>query len=273
MTIPLFFALSAFSTVARAECGDRASLLDELDQQVLEGRFEQAEITKQTVVAAFACGSLAEPTLVARLWLAEAVMLAARDDPGAPELFAAASRLSPTTWTEAYGPSLRKRWEEAERLPVKPSGTVRIDPLVSEYIAALDGTVLVFPAQVPAGPHLLQVGPRPTEMASALRFDLPPGIDLVLDPKVTRPVEPPAVAPTRDLRGRRILHALVVGGVGAAVYSATFATNAAFYHSPPAQRSVELRAVNDGMVITSGVVGAASAVLLVRGITSPPATP
>ena len=263
--------LGLFSIVARAECPDRTVLLDELDRQVLEGRFDQADVTKQAVVAAFGCGPVADPTLVARLWLAEAVMLSARSDAGASEMFAAAARLSPGTWTENYGPTLRKEWEEAGRIPSGEPGTIRLEPLFPGTVAALDGTVRSFPATVDTGPHLLQVGSGPSDMASALRFDLPSGIDLVLDPKLPPPAVPPVIARGRDLRGRRILHALLVGGTGAALYSATFATEAAFYGAPPEERSEGLRAVNDGMIIGSAAIGTVSAAMLVRGIASPSA--
>lgn len=264
--------LGLLSAVARAGCPDRTALLDTLDRQVLEGRFDQAELTQQALVAALGCGPVAEPALVARLWLAEAVMRSARSDPSASELFAAAARLSPGTWTEAYGPTLRKQWEEAAGLPqTGVDGTIRIEPLYPGTLAALDGTVRGFPATVDAGPHLLQVGPAPSDMAAALRFDLPSGIDLVLDPKLPPPALTPVPARGRDLRGRRILHALLVGGVGAAAYAVTFATEAAFYEPPKEERSAELRAVNDGIILGSAAIGTVSAVMLVRGIASPSA--
>jgi hypothetical protein len=270
----LFFWMAA---VARAECGDPGLLLEALEQATASGRFEEAEAHSQLLVHAFGCGELAEPSLVARMWVTEAVLLAVRGEVVASDdALAAAARIAPSEPPELYGSALRNRWEAAARRPLPEMGKVRLDPLPEGYLGAIDGALHEFPTDLPAGLHLLQVGPELDRMETARVFDLPPGIDLVLElPFERAPVQPPPPEPQQrpsssGPRQRRILGALVVGGAGGLGYSATFLTQAAYYQKPEGERSTALMFLNDGLLLSSAGLGVASVALLVRAFVTPP---
>jgi hypothetical protein len=248
-------------------------MLDDLERQALEGRLQEAELTSQALIEAFGCGPLAAPDQIARLWLAEAVLLSARGEEAASDkALVSASRLSPATWQEVYGLALKERWEDAHLRPVGEAGLLRVEPLDPGYVGAIDGVVVSsFPTVLPPGLHLLQIGLDASSMKTAFRFVQPSGFDLVIDPKLPPLPVPPPVTQNRDTdrRQRRILHALAVGGAAGLVYGTTFATSAAYYDAPQQQRSNGLRALNDGLVLTSAGAGITSVVLLVRAATTP----
>jgi hypothetical protein len=170
---------------ARAECGDPELLLGELEAMVLEGRFAEAEAVRERLVGAFGCGELAAPEQVARMWLAEALVLGARDEQQASdEALAAAARIAPSTWTETYGPAWKARWQAAAAREAEP-GRVELAGLPEDHVGAVDGAVMSFPATLPPGPHLLQV--LDTRAVASMRFELPASLDLVLEPVLQRP--------------------------------------------------------------------------------------
>jgi hypothetical protein len=129
------------------------------------------------------------------------------------------------------------------------------------------------------GLHLLQVGPTEGEIVASLRFALPPGIDVVLEPEIPalEPAPAPALVPAPiptpaplavddgPRRGRRVAHAVVVGLVGGAMFAGTFATSSAYDRQP----SPALLWVNNGLIVTSAGLGVTSGVLLVRGLATP----
>jgi hypothetical protein len=236
-------------------------LLAELERQALEGQLEQAESTRQALIEAFGCGMLADPAQLTRFWKAEAAILSATGETAAAEAArAAAARLLGT-----------------DPLPAPVTGRVLLEKLPVGYLGAVDGSVRDFPAELPAGLHLVQVGTAPEHMVGARLVDLPPHLELALDfelpvlpiPEPVAPLpEPEPVLERQPSRGKRILHALVVGGAGAALYGATFATKPAFYKV--SEPNVALGVTNNALVIGSIGVGAASGVLLVRGIATAP---
>lgn len=281
--------LIAFSATASAQCPDRDALLSTLEQQVIEGRFEESIAAGEALVAAFGCGELASPEQIARMWLASAVRETSLGDSAAQETFAAAARLSADTWNEMYGPSLRAAWEAAARAPSPEPGQLRIEPDLG-YLTAVDGRALDLPATLPSGPHLLQLGAAPDDMRIAFRVDLTPTLERAFDPKLPPlPRAPEIVAPeivapepvpehpiaqksADHRRGRRVIHALVTGGASGLLYSASVVTHSAFYDTPAQQRTEGLRALNDGLVLGSAGIGAVSAFLFVRGLATTPAS-
>jgi hypothetical protein len=239
-------------------------LLADLERQALAGELEQAEATRHALLEAFGCGTLADPAQLTRFWRAEAAILAATGEAAAADsALTAAGRLL-----------------GSEGLPAPVMGKVQLEELSTGYLGAVDGSVRTFPAELPAGLHLVQVGTAPEQMVGARIVDLPPNLELSLVfelPPLPAPVPAPVVplpAPepvvTRPSRGRRILHALVVGGAGALMYSATFVTKPAFYKPAPADRSFALGVTNEALVLASIGVGTASGVLFVRGLATPP---
>ncbi|MEZ4235254.1 MAG: hypothetical protein R3F59_03665 [Myxococcota bacterium] len=268
-------ALFAVSVEARAACDDDpAALVAVLEQATMDGRFEAADQASDALVASFGCGGPADRAVIARLWLSRAVLAAARgDDAAADDALAAAARVSPGTWNEMYGPTLRQRWEQSAARPVAAYGRLRLDPLPGGAVSAVDGERLDLPADLAAGLHLLQVGPSARDFAAAQIFYLPPGLELVLDPGL--PSAPPPPVPTRrpigsTPRSRRVLAGLGVGVAAAALYGVSFATNAAFYDQPDGGRTAARQRLNNGLVVGSAGLAAVSGVLLVSGLAAAP---
>ena len=263
---------------AHADCGDPAALLTVLEAAVVEGRWSDVDPASDAVVAAFGCGPLAAPEHIARVWLAEALLDSAHgDDPAADESLWAAARISPSTWNEAYGPRLRARWEAASARSEPARGLLHLDPaLPAGWIGAVDGAVLDFPAHLPGGPHLLQVGTAPDRMTTARIVLLPPGLDLrvALDlpatPIAPTPMPMPvAPEPSGGRRARRIVSALIVGGVSAGLYGVTIGTSAVYRGQPEGERSDGLRVANNALLVGSSGLALTSGVLLVRGLVTP----
>ena len=266
---------------AHADCGDPAALLTVLEAAVVEGRWSDVDPASDAVVAAFGCGPLAAPEHIARVWLAEALLDSAHgDDPAADESLWAAARISPSTWNEAYGPRLRARWEAASARSEPARGLLHLEPpLPVGWIGAVDGAVVDFPAHLPGGPHLLQVGTASDRMTTARIVLLPPGLDLrvALDLPAPAPVAPAPVAPapvasdpSDGRRARRIVSALIVGGVGAGLYGATLGTSAVYRGQPEGERSDGLRLANNAMLVGASGLALGSGVLLVRGLVTSP---
>jgi hypothetical protein len=277
---------------AAAACADPVDIVAALEQATMEGRFDVADRASDALVASFGCGGPADKELVARLWLSRAVLAAARgDDAAATDALAAAKRVSPTTWNEMYGPTLRERWEQSASLPAGAVGSLRLDslpdgaPHPDGAHSAIDGERVSLPAEVPSGLHLLQVGPSPRNFTGAQVFYLPPGLELVLDPGLLAgerhpgsidglappATRPPPVRRPPPPRTRRLIQAAVVGGAAAALYGVTFATNGAFYGQPEGggARTAARQRVNNGLVVGSAGIGVVSGVLLIRGLATP----
>lgn len=161
-------------------CPDRAEILAELELAVQEGRFEEADAERARLVEAFACGAAASAETLARMWLAEAVILSSLgDEEGADDALKAAGRVAPTLWLDAYGPAFQARWFEAQAQEVLP-GRLRLQPLPEDHVALIDGEVTELPGLVPSGLHVTQVGPGPNNMAFAQEVFLLPDQDLVV---------------------------------------------------------------------------------------------
>lgn len=270
-------SLWLWMVVAHAQCDDPGPLLDTLEGYVLAGQLDEASETSARIVSAFGCGAFAEPRAVARLWLAEAVLASARGEhTAAQDALAAAARLSPETWNDLYGPVLEQRWRAASQEQSEP-GRVEIGLLPPGYVGVIDGAEMSFPALLPPGPHLLQVGLD--HAVAAMRFELPSGFDLVLAPEIPSDLVPrlsvlpdlqPATAPqSPSTRDRRVSHALVAGGAAVLLYGATFATHAAYESAPPGQPPEGLRSVSNGLVLVSAGLGLTSGGMLVRGLATP----
>lgn len=275
--LPLLFLLAPIAVLAgppAADCDDPADYLDVLEQATMDGRFEVADRATDDLVASFGCGGPADKSLVARMWLSRAVLAAARGEEAvADDALAAATRVSPTTWNDMYGPTLRERWEQSAARPPAGRGRLRLEPLPDGAVSAIDGEPVTLPADLAAGLHLLQVGASPRDFASAQVFHLPPGLELVLDPALPAAPPPPARRPLGATpRARRLLQAAVVGGAAAASYGVTFATHGAFYTQPEGAggRTAARQRVNNGLIVGSAGLGVVSGVLLVRGLATPP---
>lgn len=199
--------LPVLSSPARAQCADPLPLIDVLEQAAASGRHGEAAARSSEVVEAFGCGPPADPALVARLWLAEAILLRAEGElASSDDALLAAARISTGIWVEDYGAELRARQLELHLEATEPPavGTLSLEPALGpDHVAAIDGILQEsFPASLPAGPHLVQVGSDPQHMALARVVELLPSTELVVrtglpgppSPVEPRPTEPPAQA-------------------------------------------------------------------------------
>ncbi|HHO50399.1 MAG TPA: hypothetical protein ENK18_05880 [Deltaproteobacteria bacterium] len=163
-----------------SDCPERTEILAELELAVQEGRFEEADVERTRLVEAFGCGAAAGSETLARMWLAEAVILSSfGDEDGADDALKAAGRIAPDLWLDAYGPAFQARWFEAQASEVLP-GRLRLQPMPEGHVALIDGEVTELPGFVPSGLHVTQVGPSPNNIAFAKEVFLLPDQDLVV---------------------------------------------------------------------------------------------
>ncbi|MEN0060719.1 MAG: hypothetical protein AAGA48_01145 [Myxococcota bacterium] len=252
------------TTTAHAQCVDQPTRITEVESAVLEGRDADALKAVSRLLESFGCGPLANAETLARMWLAQAVLF---DNSGetlaANDALLAAAELSPATWVDGYGLAMRVRQLRLmarESLDDRPKGNVEIEPV--GYVTGIDGTRYDrFPARIPAGLHLVQVGPSVNEMKHAELVDVLPETDLV----VVTNLPPPRRSLTLEARRRRrfFTGAAFAGGALAA-YALTAATNAGFDNNP--RRSVAI--VNNSLVVASAGLLATSGTFFVYGGTT-----
>lgn len=142
-------------------CEDPAALVSQVEQAVLEARFEEARATTDRAETAFGCTGSAEGTLLARLWLAEGAMAHVEGDAGSrDQAFASALRIAPGQWTEAFGDELKALWQAAAGLP-RATGTLQVEGLAEGQAAFVDGQPVTVPAELESGLYLVQADGGP----------------------------------------------------------------------------------------------------------------
>ena len=158
-------------------CPDREEALAAAEHAVLWADEATAREALERVEDALACGPVADPRSVARLFWAEAALLRSLQDPiGAAEAVAAAARMQAGPPPEAYGDTLG-----ALPAPVSSSeGRLDVFVIPEGHRVALDGRVVAVPTPVPAGPHLVQVARSRRRVAWAEVVSVQPGVDLMV---------------------------------------------------------------------------------------------
>ncbi len=217
MTLWLSFAAFA------ADCAPEP-IVQELERAALEGRTEDAASLSADVEAAFACSPAADRAIVARFFLAEAVVATLGSDPDAvDEALHAAAAASPGLWNADYGDALHQRYLAAAGRAAA-SGKLVLDPFPAGRTAIVDGVPVPMPADLAGGLHLAQAGPTPTAdeprapMAFARVIRVIPGETTRVPVTPVAPVETPDAAPAAR---KRPLPWLVVGLAGAVGAAAT----------------------------------------------------
>ncbi len=209
--------------VFAADCAPEP-LVQDLERAALEGRSEDAARLSAEVESAFACSPAADRALVARFFLAEAVVATLGPDPEAvDEALAAAAAASPGLWNADYGEALHQRYLVAAGQ--KPAlGKLVLDPMPADWTAIVDGAPVPMPADLAGGLHLAQAGPTPTAdaprapMAFARVIRVIPGETTRVAIAPLAPVNAPDAAPNAR---KRPLPWLVVGLAGAVGAAAT----------------------------------------------------
>ncbi|MEM6927843.1 MAG: hypothetical protein AAF602_13005, partial [Myxococcota bacterium] len=181
----------------------------------------------------------------------------------ANEALLAAAELSPSTWVDGYGLAMRVRQIRLmarESLATRPRGSVEIEP--EGYVTGIDGARYDrFPARIPAGLHLVQVGPSEQEMKHAELVDVSADTELV----VVTGLAPPRRSLTLEARKkRRLLTALAFAGGALGTYALTAGTNGAFANNPRRGLAV----FNNTLVVASAGLLATSGTFAVHGFTT-----
>lgn len=178
---------------------DRLDLMDAAERSLVEADVEAAETSRRELEAALGCGAVANPELLARMWLVEGALLTlAGDEATAAASWQAAARVSPGTWNPDLGDMLRTTYESALQTSASGSTPLSIEPELFRWIGAVDGEVITrFPITVDPGLHLVQVGANEDDVRFARIVMAFPDTPVVV---VTGLVEPtkdePRPAPT-----------------------------------------------------------------------------
>lgn len=150
---PLFLALSG---AALADCGQPAALVEQVEQAVLDARFEEARATTDLAEAAFGCTGSADSALLARIWIAEGAMAHIEGDAASrDQAFASAQRIAPGAWTEAFGDDLEALWRSAADID-SGTGQLDLEGLTEGQVAMVDGQPVAVPALLASGLYLVQ---------------------------------------------------------------------------------------------------------------------
>lgn len=176
-------------------CADPEPIVAALEAAATEGRLADARAAKDKVLAAFGC-RLADPGLLARVWLADAVVLATEgDDTGSSDALAAAARAEPGAWRDVYGSEFRRRFEEA-RVAEAPVGrlVLTVEPATdAPHTLAIDGHPSdPAPVELPSGLHLAQAG-YGEDVRFARELYVVAGQDLMVGATLGPPPRPAAV--------------------------------------------------------------------------------
>lgn len=187
-------------------CDDPTALIGAAQSALLEVRLDDTKARLAEAEAAFACSEFVTPALLARMWQIDAVRLSLTGKAAASDdAFAASAQADPDVWDAAYGPDLRARYEAAAARP-SPIGHIALIPPLENYQAMIDGRVTYLPAVVPAGLHLIQIGPPEGPAAFARLFFLPDGENLEIETGLVEqapaPVAEVAPEPTKKRRER-----------------------------------------------------------------------
>ena len=185
---------AAFAT----DCADPVALVDDTEQAILEARWDDAWDLLDSTEVALGCSDAPSPRTLARLWIAEGVLHASTgDNASADDAFSAAARMDADAWNPDFGPAMKARFDATRgRQPVP--GRIELRPELERFVGLIDGQVESFPVSVPAGLHLVQVGPEGEAMRFAKLLFLPPGENAVIDHGVdeTLPESPVIATPT-----------------------------------------------------------------------------
>jgi len=154
----LLLMLSLIPAAQAEGCDVRDSALDEFENAVIEYRLADAETALGTLDGSLVCGDVMKPRQIARMWLAEAVLLqllGEKED--ATIAFAAVSRVDNEYWNADFGPEMRRLYDTAWKAEVG-RGIIVLEPEPTGYIATLNGVPASFPAELPEGLHMVQAG-------------------------------------------------------------------------------------------------------------------
>ena len=194
-----FLALFATLAWATTDCPDRQALLDVVQAAVVEADLDAAEAGLSALEDAFACGTVADPQQLARMWLLEGAWLSfIGDTAGAIACWNAANRVAPNLWIPDLGDELRADYETAT--PLDGSGHIDVEPVLFwGSIAAVDGQMTALPLEVAPGLHLVQAGTAGDEIAIGRIISVTPNSTAVVATGLMDPAQMGSAAPAEPV--------------------------------------------------------------------------
>ncbi len=138
-------------------CEGPEGAIDAALSAVVAADLDAAQLALGAAATAFACGEPIAPQSLARFWLVEGAIRYFGSERGAArEAFAAAARADAATWIDSLGKTLRSERDIAVG-EMRPTAGVTVSGVPKGYELWTDGLRGPPAAELPAGPHLLQV--------------------------------------------------------------------------------------------------------------------
>ncbi len=263
-----------------AGCGDIDAATELAENAAFEARVADAHNALGAAEQALGCGPRATPEQLARLWLAESLVYTLEGDPtAAREALAAAARVAPEFWVDAYGESLRAEHAALGAVEVPADATIVVRPAPRLWSVWIDGRPAPASAPVPPGLHALQVGPGDDVQFG--RTLLVPSGEFVLSTGLVEPEPAPApssasvasapalpvATPAREQRSKGprlgVLGGAVAAGVVAGGLAGLAVSQDGVMRSAQTQDQLDAAfARQKALGFTSYGLGAAGAVLL-----------
>ncbi|MCA9570371.1 MAG: hypothetical protein KC656_21150 [Myxococcales bacterium] len=189
-------ALALIGLAFAADCPDPSGPLRSAKDDAMGLFLADAQRSIQQAVDALGCAEPADPEVLGRLWQIQAIVWRLGNDPREAEAWAAARR-TPTPFDPDFGPDAQAAFEAAgDAAPVK----LVVRGAGPDESTWLDGASWAG-EPVPAGLHLLQVGPGPARVSRVVRVvedgavSVPeaPVVDRITEATPLGPEEPPPV--------------------------------------------------------------------------------
>ena len=199
----MFALLLMLLPQAFADCPDPAVLVTQAEEMIVSVKLDEAKARLSQAGAAFACSPPAKPELLGRLWLAQGVLSAIRQQPADADLaLGSAALVAPGRWDARYGDVYRAQWSHAgAALTGQDRGWLTLTPAPDGWSVWIDGQPSGSPATLTAGLHLVQIGQDGVAEYGRILY-LPPKENLTLDtgltPRAVSVVAPPPPPTTED---------------------------------------------------------------------------
>lgn len=150
--------LSSFLfSLAFADCPDPEPLIRNAEEDAVAYFLADAEAELALAADSFACMA-PTPTLVARFFLAQAMIWSLQEDARSTEALHRAKQLAPDYFTESLGAEMRERWQALEVESLAPTISIEVRGRKKTDVLVIDGSEVTGdpPATTP-GLHLVQL--------------------------------------------------------------------------------------------------------------------
>jgi len=139
------------------DCPDVSPTLRRAQESLLLMEDRDAAEAIAEIEASFGCGFISDDNL-ARYWLLVATQRFLAGEEGYAERFRAAAAAEPDTWIVDLGDAVRAAYDEAVA-EMPDDGRIDVTGVPTGWVVRVDGRARELPAELPAGTHLVQVGP------------------------------------------------------------------------------------------------------------------